>query len=159
VKALALALAAVAVAAPLAAQPVVAVTEFSFTDTSGETDDQTEVHAARLTLFAETLRRDLALTGRADVVVPTCDPAPCRPGQSAVSTLTAAAQSAGASLMLYGGLQKVSTLIGKIEVRLLDVDAGEVVCQRALTYRGDTDRAWTNAAGYVAEDVAASCLR
>jgi hypothetical protein len=151
-------LAALLAGAPLAAAEIVAVPGLSFTDTSGEVVDQSEAHAARLELFAETLRRELAATGSVEVVVPVCD-APCRPGVTPFSKMRDATRAAGANLLLVGGIHKVSTLIGSVSLRLIDLSADRVVCDRALSYRGDSDDAWRRAAIFAAEDVLHACFR
>jgi hypothetical protein len=150
---------ALASAQPLAASDVVAVPELAFSDTSGELDDQTETHAARLELFAATLRRELEGADTLAVVTPVCDPAPCRPGRTPFGKMNAAAREAGARLLLVGGIHKVSTLIGNVELTLIDLETDQIVCGRVLSYRGDNDQAWTRAAAFAAEDMLDACFR
>lgn len=134
----------------------VAVPGFEFTDGSGEVRDQTAAHAAQLELFNETLRGRLAADGL-DVVVPDCAEG-CAPGSGHFRTMAAATRALDANLLLVGGLHKVSTLIGTIQVSLLDLAADKVLCTRVLSYRGDNAEAWTRAAQFTARDVLKACF-
>jgi Protein of unknown function (DUF2380) len=151
---LALALAAAALHARAA--DVIAVPGLGFTDSSGEPAEQSAAHAARLSRFAETLRTELAASGRVQVVVPDCPG--CSPLNTSFETMTSATEAAGAQRMLVGTIHKISTLIGSVRVTLIDLEADQVVCTRILSYRGDTDEAWMRAAQFTAGDVLAHCL-
>ncbi len=54
---------------------------------------------------------------------------------------------------------RISTLIGTIYLGVIDLDERRVACDRTYSYRGDNDAAWTRAAEFAVEDVAAHCLR
>ena len=66
--------------------------------------------------------------------------------------LFAAAHQAGARLLLYGGIQKVSTLIQQAKAEAVDVDANKLVFDRLLTFRGDTDESWAHAEHFLARE-------
>jgi hypothetical protein len=134
-----------------------AVAGFDFTDTSGEARDQTAEHAARLAAFTGTLREGLASLGVE--IVPLDCPAPCTGGDPGIPALSEAAKAAGARYLLVGQVRKVSTLIGSVQFGVIDLAGPRVACDRALSYRGDTDEAWVRAAAFAVEDVAAHCLR
>jgi uncharacterized protein DUF2380 len=59
-----------------------------------------------------------------------------------------------ATLVLIGGVHKQSTLIQWAKVQAIDVDAGRLVLDKLLTFRGDTDEAWERAEAFVAREVA-----
>lgn len=146
-------------AAPaLAADPaVVAVPALDFADSSGEPRDQKAEHAARLAAFVEALRAGLDASGRVRAVVPDCA-GPCSPAKTPFAEMAAAARAKGAHLLLAGRVHKVSTLIGEVRLALIDLDGDRTLCDRRLTYRGDTDDAWSRAAEFAVEDVLAHCL-
>jgi hypothetical protein len=143
-----------ALALPAAAGPRVAVPGLDFTDSSGEARDQDAEHAARLVLFADTLRAGLA-QGGIEVVVPDCD---CTPLRTPFREMAEATRAAGAELVLVGGIRKVSTLIGSVTLTLIDLAADKAVCTRVLSYRGDSDEAWRRAAEFAAGDVLHACF-
>jgi len=133
-----------------AKSPVVAVVDFSYSDTSGEVRDQRREHAARLDAFMMALRGDLAAHGKT-VVVPSCNPAPCSPTQPPEDLLRAA-RGAGAGILLVGGVHKMSTLVLNAEVIAFDAATGQVVADKVYTFRGDNDESWRRAEGFVAGD-------
>ena len=128
----------------------IAIIDLDYRDTSGEPTDQTEIHTARLRRFMDTLREDLTRNGQFKVVALECDPAPCSIDQSDAGALLGAARAAGATLMLYGGIHKVSTLIQTANVVVADVERDAVVVQRSLNFRGDDDRSWLRAEKFLA---------
>jgi Protein of unknown function (DUF2380) len=152
--------AALAVAEPAAAadgapSPVpIAVLDLVYVDTSGEARDQTQEHAARTRRFSDTLRSDLERSGKFRIVTSRCGAAPCS-ADGEPSELVARAREAGAKLVLIGGIHKQSTLIQWAKVQAVDVDAGRLVLDKLLTFRGDTDEAWERAEAFVAREVAA----
>jgi hypothetical protein len=143
-----------ALALPAEAAPKVAVPGLDFTDSSGEVRDQRAEHAARLALFAETLRARLE-AGGVEVVVPDCA---CTPLTTPFAAMAEATRAAGAELLLVGAIHKVSTLIGGGKLTLIDLAADRVVCTRTLSYRGDSTEAWTRAAEFAAESLLRGCL-
>lgn len=141
---------------PALATDRVAVPDLDFRDTSGEASDQAAKHAGQLALFAETLRAGLG-EGGVEAVAPACDRR-CSPVVTPFEEMAAATRAAGTHLMLVGGLHKISTLIGTIRLKLIDLDADRVVCERMLSYRGDDAQAWARAAEFAAEDVLSACF-
>lgn len=148
---LTLALAAVSTGAG-GAQPIpIAVLDFDYADSSGEPQDQTAVHRARLEAFATRIRAALADSGAYRVVVAGCPAPPCSARNYAPDELFAMARQAGAKLMLFGGLHKMSTLVQWGRVELIDVGENRLLDDRHLSFRGDDDQAWRRAADYVVE--------
>ena len=72
--------------------PGLALLDFNYVDTSGETRDQTAEHQKRLDTFMLALRQDIAASKKYRMVVPTCRPIPCEVGQSALTELQEAAR-------------------------------------------------------------------
>ena len=131
----------------------IAVIDLDFRDTSDEPTDQNKAHSERLRLFMEALRADLTRNGQFEVVELKCDPAPCSIEDSDSESLLNAAKAAGASLMLYGGIHKASTLIQFANVVVADVERDQVVARRSLSFRGDDDRSWQHAEKFVAKQL------
>jgi len=150
--ALSLALAVVAVRAD-ASEPLIsiAVLDFDYSDSSGEPQDQTAIHRARVNEFTARIRAALADSGAYRVVAARCPATPCSAKNYAPEELFAMARQAGAKLMLFGGLHKMSTLVQWGRVELVDVDANRLLDERPLSFRGDDDQAWRRAADYVAQ--------
>lgn len=137
-----------------AAEPVaIAVADFDYSDTSGEVTDQSAAHRARVAAFAELLRQDLGrdLAGAYRVVPLDCPAHPCTAGSMPPDEFVAQARRAGAHLVVYGGIRKMSTLVQWGEVQLLDLERNKLLLQRTVTFRGDTDLAFRRAAGFVGE--------
>jgi len=118
----------------------IAVADFDYVDTSGEVRDQHAEHAARLQTFMRAIRHDLAGSGQYRIVALVCSQAPCAAGGSA--KLMRDARDSGATLLLYGGIHKESTLIQWMKVEAVMVENGKHLFDRLLTFRGDTDESW-----------------
>lgn len=118
----------------------IAVADFDYVDTSGEVRDQHAEHAARLQTFMRAIRHDLAGSGQYRIVALVCSQAPCAAGGSA--QLMRDARDSGATLLLYGGIHKESTLIQWMKVEAVMVENGKHLFDRLLTFRGDTDESW-----------------
>jgi len=131
----------------------VAVIDFDYTDTSGEPRDQTAEHTERLAAFVNALKNDLAATGRFKPVDIACASPPCTAGNTPARALIQAAKAAGARLLVYGGIEKMSTLIqwGKLEI--VDLEADRLVDDKMLTFRGDSDEAWRRAEAFVVGEI------
>jgi len=138
--------------APPRAIPI-AVAEFDYRDTSGEVRNQEAEHAARLRRFAELLREGLDRSGKYRAVPFTCGGEPCSAGRSDPAELTAEARRAGAALVLYGGIQKMSTLIQNAKVEMVDVETNRLVFDRWITFRGDSDEAWEHTCRFLVRDL------
>ena len=129
---LGLAVLCVAAQMAVAAAPVpVAVAPFDYMDTSGEPRDQKAPHAARLAEFEHILRDELVASGRFRLAEP-----------------------AQARLLVTGGVHKMSTLVEWVQVDTVDAATGKRLSSRTLTFRGDSDNAWTHAAHYVGRMIA-----
>jgi hypothetical protein len=143
-----------------APQPIpIAVAEFDYRDTSGETRDQRAEHAARLEAFARMIRADLEKSGRFRIVPIACGEGPCAAGEADPEELLATARKAGARLLLFGGIQKMSTLIQYGKAIVIDLEADKSIFERLVSFRGDTDDAWRHAEQFLAREFLAQDLR
>jgi len=160
---LAFIIAAAAAAAPAfqaahATEPVaLAVAGFDFVDTSGEAKVQTADHARRLTSLDQTVSGTLAGESELKLVALDCS-STCSAGTVGLESLARQALQAGASHLLIGQVRKMSTLIGGVKFAVIDLGTNSPTCDRFLSYRGDTDEAWSRAAAYTARDVVKHCL-
>jgi NAD(P)-dependent dehydrogenase (short-subunit alcohol dehydrogenase family) len=136
--------------------PGLAVLDFNYVDTSGESRDQNAEHKKRLDAFMLAFRQDIAASEKYLMVAATCRPVSCQVGQSPLSELQDAARDAGAKILLVGGTHKMSTLIQNARVLAVDVETGAVVLDRLMTFRGDTDEAWQRAETFLSQQVTAS---
>jgi len=137
-----------------ASPPVrVAIVDFDYTDTSNEPRNQTGEHARRLADFVKTLRADISATGRFTSVEIACASPPCTAGNTPAAALIGAAKAAGARLLVYGGIEKMSTLIQWGKVQIVDLEADRLVDDKMITFRGDSDEAWAHAAAFVIEEI------
>ena len=75
-----------------------------------------------------------------------------------LGALAAQARAADAKYLLVGEVHKMSTLVGWVKFAVLDLEANKPLCDRYLTYRGDTDEAWRRAAAFTARDVDKYCM-
>jgi TolB-like protein len=144
-------------AAALAAQAPLAVAEFDYTDGSGEVVDQRAVHAERLKLFAESLRADLGKTGDFRIVALDCSKG-CGSDLENLDRLSRSARERGARFLIFGQIHKQSTLIQWLKAELVDLEHDQVVLDRYLTFRGDSDDAWRHAEAYLAKEMAGARL-
>lgn len=143
----------------LAVEPVtLAIADFDYLDTSGETKDQAAAHAERLKNFTRLLGDELSATGKYKVVALTCAKSPCSAGAMDAQSLTDAARQSGARLLLYGGIHKMSTLVQFGKAQVADLESDRVVYDRTISFRGDDDNAWKRASEFLAEDLAAKNL-
>ena len=130
---------------------LVAVADFDYSDTSGEVKDQRAEHAARIKAFSGLLRDRLAGDGGYKVLNLDCGKATCSAGSMDTDDLVAAARNAGAQLLIYGGIQKMSTLIAWGTVQVVDVRQKQLLLNRLFSFRGDTDEAFGRAAKFISE--------
>ena len=136
------------------ADPIkLAIADFDYKDTSGETQDQAVAHAERLKNFTKLVDDELSASGKYQVVALTCPKRPCSAGAMDAESLSDAARQSGARLLLYGGIHKMSTLVQFGKAQIADLETDQVVYDRTITFRGDDDNAWTRAAQFVAEDL------
>lgn len=136
----------------LAAAPFpVAVADFDYVDTSGEAVDQSAEHRARVASFAALLRDNIAAQGDYRVMLIDCPDHPCTATSMTPDAFVAAARRAGARLVVYGGIRKMSTLVQWGEVQLLDLESEKLLMRRTVTFRGDNDMAYRRAADFVGD--------
>jgi hypothetical protein len=88
----------------------------------------------------------------------TCGSAPCPSAGDDPDAVVAAARQAGARLLVYGGLQKMSTLIQYIKAQVVDLEANALTFDRLLTFRGDNAEAWQRAEKFLARELMAQEL-
>ena len=138
---------------PAAAPIAVAVADFDYFDSSGEVVDQRAEHRARVASFANLLRDHLAAQGDYRVVPIECPDHPCTATSMSQEVFIAAVRKAGARLVVYGGIRKMSTLIQWAEVHLLDLEAEKLLMRRTVTFRGDNDAAYRHAANFVGDQL------
>jgi hypothetical protein len=136
-----------------AEQIALAVADFDYTDTSGETLDQKEAHGALLADFAGLLREELTKRGKYRIVKLECGESRCSAAETDPAKLIAAAHGAGARLLLYGGIHKMSTLIQFGKAQAVDLQADRLVFDQTVSFRGDDDAAWDHAAEFLAREL------
>jgi hypothetical protein len=129
-----------------------AILDLDYVDTSGEPTDQVAVHQRRAADFVSALQRDLAANGQYRIVPMSCGSEPCEPVMNPAE-LQKAARAAGARFVLLGGVHKMSSLVQWAKIQIADEEQGQIVFDRLLTFRGDTDEAWQKAESFVARDV------
>ncbi|MFO1035531.1 MAG: DUF2380 domain-containing protein [Geminicoccaceae bacterium] len=136
-----------------AGQPVtVAVLDVEYIDTSGEVRDQSQEHAARAARLVEAMRDGLSASDGYRGVALSCGDDPCTARTTEPATLVKLARSAGAGLILVPTVQKMSTLVQFAKVQAIAVATGDIVFDRWLTFRGDTDESWRRLQEYVLAD-------
>jgi Protein of unknown function (DUF2380) len=140
-------LASPSLAAPPAQTIGVAIQDFTYFDTSGEPVDQTAAHQKRLQAFMAALRHDLEAEAGVRLTPLSCNP-PCTGDR-----LAHAASDAGATIVVVGGIQKMSTLIQLAKVTVFEIGTSRVVFDRRYTFRGDNDEAWDRAETFVSRDI------
>jgi hypothetical protein len=131
----------------------IAIADFEYTDTSGEVQDRAEQHKALLEAFMAAMRGDLGKSGKHRVVLLDCRDDSCSSGRSDPSELSEGARRAGARLLLFAGVHKVSTLIQKARIEGIDVEKDRLVYDRAFSFRGDDEDAWRHAEAFVVRDL------
>lgn len=149
---------AAALAASLAAGPAradgrdaipAAVAAFDNYDTAGEAPESAAAHEARVLGFAGLIEEGLAAQGTYDVVPLACPEPPCSAGAMAPDDLVAAAREAGARVLVYGGVHKMSTLIQMGKVQAIDLESDRLLLDQAFSFRGDNDEAFRRAAQFI----------
>jgi len=143
--------AAVACPARGATPLTIAVADFDYTDTSGEVNDQSAAHRARVAQFADLVRENLSAQGNYQVLTLDCPEHPCTPINMRPDNFIAAARHSGARFVVYGGIRKMSTLIEWGDFELLDLEAEKLLLQRTVSFRGDNDEAFRRAAAFVGD--------
>jgi len=138
----------------IASEPItIGIAEIDYKDTSGESQDQQAAHAIRAKHFAEALRRDLGASGKYKIVMLDCGKDQCSAESQIPEDLIAAAKKAGARLLVYGGVHKMSTLVQNMKAQVVDVTADRLVLDRLITFRGDSDNSWKRAEDFLAKQL------
>ena len=138
----------------LSAAPLtIAVADFDYVDTSGEARDQSAEHKARVAKLAELVRENLSAQGDYRVLPFECPQHPCTPVSMGSDDFIAAARRTGARFVVYGGIRKMSTLVQWGDVELLDLESEKLLLKRTVSFRGDTDEAFSRAAAFVGDTV------
>jgi hypothetical protein len=148
--------AAIFCASPCRAQaevPILAVAEIQYSDTSGEVIDQSAEHFRRLREFETSLRTDLAATGKVQNAALDCPPNACSIGDVDADQLLGKAQAAGAGYLLISSFHKLSTLVQWAKFDIIDVKTHNVVFNRLVTFRGDSDEAWRHAESFIVREI------
>jgi hypothetical protein len=137
-------------------RPKLAILPFEINDTSGEvgTAARHEKMLASLTGFSA---ERIAAAGLYDVV-------PAERVAAAVAEVNPGtflracngceldiARRAGADAVMIGWVWKVSTLIGTLHVAIKDVASGRTTYAKVFDFRGDNEKAWQRAVGYMVE--------
>jgi hypothetical protein len=130
------------------------VLDFEISDTSGEPTDHRADHARRLRLIRDSVAYELA----AREIFAIADREAVRVELDAILARQFLrscngceldlARRAGADLVMLGNFNKVSTLIGSMEIAIKDANTGGIVYARTFDFRGDTDEAWLRAAQF-----------
>jgi Protein of unknown function (DUF2380) len=131
----------------------IAVADFDNLDTSGEAADRTSQHAERVQNFGRLLRDDLAVAGNYRIVRLQCGQPMCSASSLGGDALIAAARHAGARLLVYGGIHKMSTLVQWGELQVVNLDREQLLLRRSFTFRGDSDEAFRHAAVFIRESL------
>jgi Protein of unknown function (DUF2380) len=135
----------------------IAVLDLAYIDTSGEPKDQAAVHEKRAADFVAGLKRDLTASDRYRIVPLTCGSTPCASDANSAE-VQAAAQAAGAKLVVVGAVHKMSTLIEWVKIDVANTVENEIVFDKLITFRGDTDDAWERAERFSAREILNAAL-
>lgn len=120
-----------------------AVFEIELQDTSGEPN--TPAQAERIRATTEALRNELAETGKYETVDLSADAdriAKLGYQRSCVTCFMDVARERDADVAVFGTVNKISTLILSMEIKVLSIDTGKEVARGVADIRGDNDRAW-----------------
>jgi hypothetical protein len=130
-------------AMPAYAATRAAVFDIELQDTSGE--QSTPAQANRILTTTEALRRELADTGKYEIVDLSADSERISKSgfqRSCVTCFLDIARDRGAEVSVFSTVNKVSTLILSMEIKVLSVATGKEVVRGTADIRGDNDRAW-----------------
>lgn len=120
-----------------------AVFDIELQDTSGERSSPDQAERIRTTTGA--LRQELAETGKYEMVDLSADSdriAKLGYQRSCVTCFMDLARERGAEVAVFGTVNKVSTLILSMDIKVLSVETGKEVARGVADIRGDNDRAW-----------------
>lgn len=134
--------------------PRLAVFDFELIDTSleGEISGARVDEQRRLILIGDLLRRQLAESGRYEIV----DVGPAAADIEKAGYLHGCngcdakiARGLGADLAMTGTVQKVSNLILNINLYIRDAQSGKRLRAMSVDIRGNTDRSWSRGVSYL----------
>jgi hypothetical protein len=134
-----------------------AVVDLDYLDTSGEVRDEAQTHQRLVQGFTAALTQDLAASGRYRIVPLLCGKAPCT-SHDDPADLKKAAQKAGVRLIVLGGFHKMSTLVQWAKIQIVDEETDHVVFDRLVTFRNDSDEAWTRAEKFVSGEMLSAAI-
>jgi hypothetical protein len=120
-----------------------AVFDIELQDTSGEANSPAQAERIRAT--TEALRRTLAETGRYQPVDLSGDAeriAKLGFQRSCVTCFLDLARERGAEVAVFSTVNKISTLILSMDIKVLTVEGGREIARGTADIRGDNDRAW-----------------
>jgi uncharacterized protein DUF2380 len=141
--------------------PALLILPLDMVDTSGETPSHAQEHEDRLVALAQYLSQALAHDGSYAII----DPRPISNQINKARTVRLSecngceldlARLVHADRVLIGKVDKVSTLIGSLDLSIVNVATGERVFRRVLSFRGDTDEAWQHAVRFFVRDLEAT---
>jgi hypothetical protein len=154
----------VAISARAADRPALLILPLDMVDTSGETPSHAQEHEDRLVALAQYLSKALAQDGSYAII----DPTPISAEIEKARTVRLSecngceldlARLVHADRVLIGKVDKVSTLIGSLDLSIVNVATGERVFSRVLSFRGDTDEAWQHAARFFVRELEATAAQ
>ena len=132
---------------PSAAPVRAAVFDFEWIDTSleGATGALRQDEQQRLRELGERLRRELAASGRFELVdiTPVAEEARHSNLQACGGCDAGMAMAVGAQRAITGTVQKVSNLILNINVYVRDAETGRLLSVSSADMRGNTEESWT----------------
>jgi hypothetical protein len=120
-----------------------AVFDIELQDTSGE--QSTPAQAERIRATTEALRRELSETGRYETVDLSADSdriAKLGYQRSCMTCFMDVARERGAEVAVFSTVNKISTLILSMEIKVMSVETGKEINRGVADIRGDNDRAW-----------------
>jgi hypothetical protein len=129
-----------------------AVFDIELQDTSGEPN--TPAQAERIKATTEALRRELTETGEYEAVDLNADSdriAKLGYQRSCVTCFMDVARERGADVAVFGTVNKISTLILSMDIKVLSVETGKEVARGIADIRGDNDRAWLRGMQWLVE--------
>jgi hypothetical protein len=145
-----------------AAIPTLLVLPLDMVDTSGETPSHAQEHTDRLAALTQSLSKELGARGLYAIIDPTpigarIDKArAAQPLDECNGCELDLARLVHADRVLTGEVDKVSTLIGSLRLRIVNVATGRAVFARVVGFRGDTDEAWQHAMRFLVHDLEAT---
>jgi hypothetical protein len=145
---------------PARAAPRLLVLDFEILDTSNEPVDRSAEHERRLVAVRERIAEALARGGLFEIA----DRAPIEAQVKEILARTylrncngceiELAQQAGADFVMLGKFNKISTLVGSMDIEIKNVAKDRPVYIQTFGFRGDTDESWARAAEFFAKSLA-----